>query len=212
MNRTTRGRAAIAFAICAAGMAATAPVALARTVLSTGHADVVAAKMRSGRLVSLVKDSTRGGTTVWRDPAGVTIRVVPKARTTLPAGLGFVGPSGSPAWLIPQVQRAGVIWAGWNTEEITTAMVRGSIAWTVSKVSGPGKLVVFQTGAFGHADVLFDSGRRMPQTQQIPLGTHAHGNWAFTKRGTYKFTYALAGRSTSGASLRAASTLTFVVG
>lgn len=200
---------ALAAGALAAGAAATP--AAARTVLSSGHVDAVAARIDGGRLISTLKDST-GGRTVWRDPSSVTIRVVAKARTTVPAGLGVVGRTGSPVWLIPQVQRSGVIWAGWNTEAVSSAQVRGAIRWTVSKISGPGRLVLFQSGSFGEADVLFTSGARLPQAISIPLGTHAHGNWAFTKPGTYKVAYALSARSASGKTLGDSSTLTFSVG
>ncbi|MDO8186848.1 choice-of-anchor M domain-containing protein [Conexibacter sp. JD483] len=197
-------------AVSVAAGAVAAPAAPARTVLSSGHVDAVAARIAGGRLVATLKDST-AGRTVWRDPASVTIRVVPQARTTIPGG-SVLGRRGGPAWLIPQVQRSGIVWAGWSTEEISGRQLRGPIRWTVRGVSGPGRLVVFQTGTFGAADVLFDSGRRMPQARAIALGTHAHGNWAFTARGSYRLAYTLSGRSPSGGTLSDSSTLTFSVG
>ncbi|MDW5598820.1 TIGR03773 family transporter-associated surface protein [Conexibacter stalactiti] len=213
LSTTTRSRSTALAALAAGAFAsaALAAPAAARTVLFSGHVDAVAARIDGGRLISTLKDST-GGRTVWRDPSTVTIRVVSKARTTVPAGLGVVGRKGSPVWLIPQVQRSGVIWAGWNTEAVGSAQVRGAIRWTVSRVSGPGKLVVFQSGSFGEADVLFNSGARLPQGISIPLGTHAHGNWAFTKPGTYTVAYRLSARSVSGTPLGDSSTLTFSVG
>lgn len=213
MLSTTRPRSVTLVALAAGALTAGAAAtpAAARTVLSSGHVDAVAARIDGGRLLSTLKDST-DGRTVWRDPSTVTIRVVSKARTTVPAGLGVVGRKGSPVWLIPQVQRSGVIWAGWNTEAVSSAQVRGAIRWTVSSVSGPGKLVLFQSGSFGEADVLFDSGARLPQGISIPLGTHAHGNWAFTRPGTYKVAYRLSARSASGKTLGDSSTLTFSVG
>jgi putative ABC transporter-associated repeat protein len=208
----TLSRRRIGATILAAGTVAAvaAPAASARVVLSSGHVDAVSARMVGGRLDAAFKDST-GSRTVWRDPASVTVRVVPQARTAIPGG-SVLGRRGGTAWLIPQVQRSGIIWAGWNTEEISSRQIRGSIRWTVRGISGPGRLVVFQTGTFGSADVLFDSARRMPQARSIPLGTHAHGNWAFTKRGTYRVSYTLSGRSASGKTLSDSSTLTFAVG
>lgn len=198
-----------AAALVAATLAAT-PAADARVVLSSGHVDAVAARISGGRLVAQLKDAT-SGRTVWRDPASVTLRVVPQARATIPAG-SVLGRRGGGAWLIPQVQRSGVIWAGWNTEEISARQLRGAVRWSVRSVRGPGRLVIFQTGTFGSADVLFDSGRRLPQARSIALGTHAHGNWAFTQRGTYRVAFTLSGRSPSGATLSDSATLTFAVG
>ncbi|MDO8183958.1 choice-of-anchor M domain-containing protein [Conexibacter sp. JD483] len=209
LSRRSIGAAGLTAVAVAAGAVAT-PAASARTVLSSGHVDAVAARIAGGRLVATLKDSTKGAT-VWRDPASVTIRVVPRARTTIPGG-SVLGRRGGTAWLIPQVQRSGIIWTGWNTEEVSSRQVRGPIRWTVRSISGPGRLVVFQTGTFGSADVLFDSSRRMPQARAIALGTHAHGNWAFTKRGTYRLAYTLSGRTPSGATVSDSSTLTFSVG
>jgi surface-anchored protein len=206
---TRRPTTVVALAAGALTAAVTTPAA-ARTVISNGHVDVVAARLSGGRLVSALKDST-SGRAVWRDPASVTIRVVPGARTTIPGG-SVLGRRGGRVWLIPQVQRSGVVWAGWSTEAVGARHLRGPIRWTVRGVSGPGRLVVFQTGTFGSADVLFDSGRRMPQARSIALGTHAHGNWAFTARGTYRVAYALSGRAPSGRTLGDSATLTFSVG
>jgi putative ABC transporter-associated repeat protein len=197
---------------CAGALLLAAPTAAeARTTISSGHVDAVSARIVGGKLHSLVKDGSRGRV-VWRDPASVTLRVVPQAAVTLPSGLGFVGRRGSRVWLIPQTQRAGIVWAGWNTEEIGASQARGGVRWTLRSVRGPGKVAIFQTGSFGASSVLFDSGRRLPQAVTIPVGTHAHGNWAFTKRGTYRLSYQLSARTASGRTLSDDATLTFRVG
>lgn len=206
-----RPRRLAALTACAAAALAAAPAAAEAVTISSGHVDAVSARISGGKLHSLVKDGSRGGV-VWRDPASVTIRVVPQAAVTLPSGLGFVGPRGSRAWMIPQVQRSGIVWAGWNTEEISSRAVRGGVRWTLRSVRGPGKVAIFQTGSFGASSVLFDSGRRLPQAITIPTGTHAHGNWAFTKRGTYRLGYRLSARTTSGRTLSDDATLTVRVG
>lgn len=206
-NRPARRLAAI----CAAVLLTAAPAAEARTTISSGHVDAVAARLSGGRLQSVVKDGS-SGRVVWRDPADVTIRVVPRAAITLPSGLGFLGRRGSRAWLIPQVQRDGIVWAGWNTEEIAAGDVRGGVRWTLRRVQGPGKVAIFQTGSFGDSSVLFDSGRGLPQSTTIPIGTHAHGNWAFTKPGSYRLTYRLSARSASGTTVSDDATLAFRVG
>lgn len=210
-SRRPRRRAA---AGCAAALLIAAPAAAeARTTISSGHVDAVSARIVGGRLQSVLKDGSRGpGRVVWRDPAAVTLRVVPKAAVTLPSGLGFVGRRGSRVWMIPQVQRDGIVWAGWNTEEIGAGDVRGGVRWTLRRVTGPGKVAIFQTGSFGESTILFDSARRLPQATTIPVGTHAHGNWAFTKRGTYRLGYRLSARSASGRTLSDDATLTFRVG
>lgn len=184
-----------------------------KTLLRTGHIDAISARISGGKLKTLVKDATKGNNHVkWRKPASVTVRVLPKARVKLPSGIGFVGPAGSSAWMIPQIEKPGVIWAGWNTEAVDASQVRGDVKWHLRKVNGPGKLVIFQTGSFGESDVIFNSAKRLPQTLSIPLGTHAHANWAFTRKGVYRMTYAMSARSPSGKRLLDTATLAFKVG
>jgi putative ABC transporter-associated repeat protein len=197
--------------IASAAALAPAGTAHAKVTLADGHVDVGAVRIVDGKLRSYVKDAT-AGRVVWRDPSTVVIRVVDKARVRLPSGMGFIGRPGQAVWMIPQVQKRGIIWAGWNTEEISSRQVRGGIAWKLRKVSGPGRVVVFQTGSFGSEDVLFNSRRGLPQTYTIPAGTHAHGNWAFTKKGTYTMRFSMSVRTPSGQRRRDNAALTFKVG
>jgi putative ABC transporter-associated repeat protein len=188
------------------------PAASAATI-STGHVDAVAGRIVDGRLRMFVKDSSAGsGRARWRSPSAVTIRVGGRARVRLPRGLSFVGNAGSTAWLIPQVQRSGVVWVGWNTTALSTRQLRGPVRWSLRRVTGPGRAVIYQTGSFGNASVLFSSARRMPQSVSVPLGVHAHGNWAFTRRGTYRMSFMLRGTSRKGRALKATGTLRIRVG
>ena len=211
-RRPTRRRSTLPIpllaSLAALGSAATAD---AKVTLADGHVDVGSARIVDGKLRSYVKDATRGRV-VWRNPSTVVIRVVDKARVSLPSGMSFIGRRGQTVWMIPQVQKRGIIWAGWNTEEIASRQIRGGVGWTLRKVSGPGRVVLFQTGSFGDEDVLFNSGRRMPQTYTIPPGVHAHGNWAFTRQGTYKLRFTMSIRTRSGRQQRVGATLTYRVG
>lgn len=193
--------------------AALAPAAAgAKTVvLADGHIDAGSARIVHGKLHSYIKDAT-GPTVIWRDPASVVIRVVNGAKVKLPSGMSFIGSAGQTVWMIPQVQKQGVIWAGWNTEEITSKQIRGGITWKLRKVTGPGRVVLFQTGSFGDEHVLFNSGHRLPQSYVIPPGTHAHGNWAFTKKGTYKMAFTMSITTASGKHQSDDATLTYKVG
>jgi putative ABC transporter-associated repeat protein len=203
---------AAALVLPAAGPLAATP-ASAATTISSGHVDAVSGRIVKGRLRMFVKDASTGsGRVQWRDPSTVTLRLTDRAKVELPGGLSFVGSTGSSAWLIPQVQRSGVVWAGWNTEELSTKQLRGPVRWSLRKVTGPGRAVIYQTGSFGDASVLFTSAKRFPQSTSVPLGVHVHGNWAFTKRGTYRMSFALQGTSRAGRSLKANGTLRIRVG
>lgn len=180
-------------------LSTTAAPAGAAVVLDDGHVDY-GARIIAGELQSQIKDGTKTGPPVWREPAEVLFSLGPGAQTTLPqkSKFGFLGPPGTTLWMIPQVQRAGVLWAGWNTEEISPAQVSGEVSWGLEAVEGPGRVAVFQTGAFGDPDVIFDSGDGLPDSRAIPLGTHAHGNWAFTAAGDYRLTFTMSAERAGG--------------
>ncbi|TDD46476.1 LPXTG cell wall anchor domain-containing protein, partial [Kribbella antibiotica] len=160
------------------------------TTLTSGHADY-AVRLVAGALQSRIKDGTKPGTPVWRDPKAVTIRLTSAAGTTSPGGaFGFLGPKGTQVWQIPQTQKDGVVWLGWNTEELKPGQIPGdSVTWRLDKVSGPGRVSVFEFNSFGQPQIVFNSADGLPDTYRIPIGTHAHGNWSFTKPGTYNLTF-----------------------
>jgi surface-anchored protein len=175
------------------------PAPASAQVLSEGHVDY-AARVVDGQLRSLVKDGTRGGEPVWREPGDVVFAIGSAARTTVPSGPrgAFLGRPGDQVWMIPQVQRPGVLWAGWNTEELSPAQIDGPLTWTLAAVDGPGDVAVFQTGAFGDIDILFRSNDGLPDARAIALGTHAHGNWSFSREGEYRLTFTMTARRTTG--------------
>lgn len=183
----------------------------AAVTLRSGHADY-GAQIVGGKLQSQIKDSTRSKV-VWRDPSDVVIALDSKARYTLPDrdNVRFLGHPGTKLWMIPQTQRSGVIWLGWNTEAIASRQLRGGVAWTLERSSGPGRVAVFQTGSFGDADVLFDSNRSRPGSRTLPVGVHAHANWAFSRAGTYRLRFRVTATARSGASLSDTATLTVQV-
>lgn len=187
------------------------PATATAQVLADGHVDY-AARIIDGRLRSLVKDGTRSGTTVWREPSAVTFSVGDGARTTVPSSAPLLGRTGDTVWVLPQVQRAGVLWAGWNTEALTSAQVDGPVAWRLDAVDGPGDVTVFQTGVFGEPDVLFRTADGLPDTREVPVGTHAHGNWVFTREGAYRLTFTMSARLQGGETVQDTQTLPVTVG
>jgi surface-anchored protein len=46
----------------------------------------------------------------------------------------------------------------------------------------------------------------------VPLGTHAHGNWVFTREGAYRLTFTMSARLTGGATSQDTQTLAVQVG
>jgi surface-anchored protein len=200
--------AAIAAASATGASAQAAPV-----VLADGHVDY-AARMVGGVLRSQIKDGTQGADrVVWREPADVVFELRAAAKTTVPADarLRFLGGAGAATWTIPQVQRQGILWAGWNTEELSAADVSGPLRWTLTSVQGPGTVAVFQTGSFGDPDVFFNSGDGLPDSRTVPLGTHAHGNWAFSAPGSYQLAFAMTATRPGGQTTSDTQTLNVLV-
>jgi putative ABC transporter-associated repeat protein len=180
-------------------------------VLGNGHVDY-GARISGGRLQSLIKDGTQTGRTTWREPAKVIFHLTPAARTTIPSGFGFLGGAGSAIWQIPQTQKAGILWLGWNTEEISASQARGGVSWRLDRVTGPGRLAIYEFTTFGQPRVIFNSGDGLPDSTSIPLGTHAHGNWAFTREGIYRLTFTQSVALAGGGTSTDTETVTFAVG
>jgi surface-anchored protein len=190
----------------------TAPPAAAPVVLDDGHVDY-AVRLEDGVLRSRIKDGTVAGTTEWRDPASTVLHLTSAGATEVPdGGFDFLGAAGTPIWQIPQTQQAGLLWLGWNTEELSAADVRGDVTWTLDAVDGPGELAVFDYDAFGSPQVVFNSRDGVGDSHEIALGTHAHGNWAFTAEGAYRITSTHTATLTSGETVSDTRTALVAVG
>ncbi|WP_170208505.1 TIGR03773 family transporter-associated surface protein [Micromonospora pisi] len=182
-------------------------------VLNQGHVDY-AVRVVNGRLVSQVKDGTTTNGTTWRSPAQVVFQLKPAAAVTVPPGgqFDFLGAASSTVWQIPQTQNQNLLWAGWNTEELKASQVSGPVTWKLSGVSGPGAIAVYQLDAFGKPAVVFNSADGLPDSYDIALGTHAHGNWAFTKQGVYRLTFTHSAKLASGTTSTDTQVMTVAVG
>ena len=207
------GATAEAGAARAAAAGTTAPAAAGRRVISDGHVDM-GPQLDGGALrIRLKDDSTTPPT--WRETADVTLKVTDKARIDVPSGAdyAFLGKAGEKVYLLPESQQAGIVWPGWNTQhESLVKGTRGNVVWRLKQVGGPGEFKLFLTGPFGTPKVIFDSAKTLPQQLGIAPNTHAHGNWAFTKAGTYQLSVEMTATTTAGRSVSDTRTLTIAVG
>ncbi|MDW5329565.1 TIGR03773 family transporter-associated surface protein [Plantactinospora sp. KLBMP9567] len=182
-----------------------------RKVISDGHVDM-GPQLTGDTWTIRLKDDTVSPA-VWRELSDVVLHVKDKAKTTVPAGADFLGREGDTVWLLPQAQQSGIVWPGWNTQhESVVGAVRGNVLWTLRGVDGPGRFVLFLTGSFGSADVLFDSAESLPQRLSIPPNTHAHGNWGFSKPGLYRLEVQMSGTTNAGKAVTDTRTLTIAIG
>ncbi|HWR86443.1 MAG TPA: choice-of-anchor M domain-containing protein, partial [Rhodoglobus sp.] len=187
-------------------------------VLSSGHVDFSAIRDAFGGFRAVVKEDVSGPNTM-REPSGVVFWVGPQAATTLPdrPAYGAVGAPGSRVWLIPQTQRADIVWLGWNTEFLLPAT---DVRWTLDAMEGPGEFVVYRDTAFGDAiDLIMSSSSK--HSYVIPTnrdaqgnatrGAHVHGNWVFTEQGVYRLTFTYSA-TLDGRTVSDTETLTIAVG
>jgi surface-anchored protein len=192
---------------------AAATPATGRKVFADGHVDM-GPQLDGNAWRIRIRDDT-GSPPVWRELSDVVLHAVDKAKIKVPSGshYAFLGPAGSDVWLLPQAQRPGIVWPGWNTQDPSVVGgTRGDVTWRLTKVDGPGQVKLFLTGSFGKPDVLFDSAKALPQQMGIPPNTHAHGNWAFTKPGVYHLGVRMTGTTKAGKSLTDTRTLNVAVG
>ncbi|TDC78137.1 cell wall anchor protein [Micromonospora sp. KC606] len=183
----------------------------ARQVIADGHVDM-GPQLAGNAWTIRIKDD-RTSPAVWREIADVVLQVKDNAKITVPAGADALGKPGDTVWLLPQSQQAGIVWPGWNTQHPSVVSgVKGNVTWALKGVNGPGRFALYLTDSFGKADVLFDSAKAFPQQLSVPLNTHAHGNWAFSKPGLYRLAVQMSGTTTGGKAVTDTKTLTIAVG
>ncbi|MCO8277790.1 choice-of-anchor M domain-containing protein [Actinoplanes sp. TRM 88003] len=209
-------RAALAVVTAVAVTLITGTPALAAPVtLTSGHVDVLDVDYAApGTLTLNVNDGT-GTTPVERNPADVIFQVPAAAKVTVPSGSAwsFLGTAGSTAWVLPQTNVSGLLWAGWNTEEIPANVLQNnSLTFKLSSVSGPGRVSVYTVSA-GTPAKLFDSSDGLPDTRTVARNAHTHANWGFTQSGTYTVTFEVTARlaSTGATVSTGAKAFTFTV-
>lgn len=184
-----------------------------RVVIGDGHVDL-GPRIVDGRWILQIRDDTVEPPR-WRDPSDVVLQARGAARLEIPSGrqFAFLGRAGEPVWLLPQVQRDGVLWPGWNTQapEIVDEVVR-EVTWRLHGVRGPGRFALFSTQDFGAPRLLFSSARPYPQELGIDVDTHVHGNWAFSAPGTYLLDVEMLAATRGHGAVSARDTLRVFVG
>ena len=172
--------------------------------LDRGHIDAFNVTADGGELtLDLKEDAT--GTHVRRAPEDVELVVGEDAYTDRTAEVSEIGKAG---YLLPQTQRAELIWPGWDTQGARDV---GAIDLEFVEVTGPGEVHLFQTGSFGSLDAVLEGGATRVESgaviaQQEPA--HVHANWLFTEPGTYQMRVVAKG----GGSSSNEATYTWVVG
>lgn len=186
-----------------------------RVVLDDGHIDY-GPTLNTGEWIVQIHDDT-AQPSYWRMPQDVVARVNDSSKLTAPddPAYAFLGlEPGEEVWVIPQVRRPGVIWAGWNTQEphVLDSLSMGTTQRIVG-VDGPGSLSVYlQAGNFGEPQPLWSTLDAFPQESWIEVNTHTHANWVFSEPGVYLVMLEFEGQLIDGSTVVARDTLRFAVG
>lgn len=126
-------------------------------------------------------------------PGEVLIRVGPTAALAggvpaSPAATAFFGAAGTPLWVLPVTQQAGLPFLGIGAEEMDPADWSSAITLSLDGVQGPGQIFVWDTGAFGELIPRMSSRDGIGAGDSLPVevGSHAHYFWAFSAPGEYQ--------------------------
>ncbi|MGB0579579.1 MAG: choice-of-anchor M domain-containing protein [Limisphaerales bacterium] len=147
------------------------------------------------------------------------------ARTVVPAsGFSDLGAApGNPVWILPQTQNPDITFLGYRTDdidptEITALFGTAFIGLKVTEVRGSGPdrggfFSAYQTG-LGSPVFQYTSANGLDNgdvVAPIPLGAHAHFNWAFTKPGEYQVKFEAEGDHKTGGVTNGSGAFTFFV-
>jgi putative ABC transporter-associated repeat protein len=189
--------------------------ATGRAVLETGHVDI-GPRLRDGKWSIQIHDD-HAVPSVWREPADTVLRIRDTARQQVPTdeAYAFLGEkSGTEVHVIPQTEKQGVVWVGWNTQDpgVLGAIDRG-VTMSLRGVQGPGNVTVFlQSGNLGAPQVLWSSAKPYPQPMWVETNTHTHANWVFGKPGSYLLAVDITADLADGSTATASTVLRLAVG
>lgn len=158
----------------------------ARGNANDGHFDL-GPIVDNGTIYARVKDD-RTQPAQWLDPSDLTFGLGKAAAIQAPAALSFVAPAGKKVWMVQQSQQKNVPWIGMNSQHPSIlSETTGDVTFTLESVEGPGKVAVFESGAFGSGvgEIVFNGSG---SSYTIGANTHAHHNWVFTEAGEYRLT------------------------
>ncbi|MDR5700865.1 choice-of-anchor M domain-containing protein [Agromyces aerolatus] len=196
-----------------------APPSISKQVVGAVHTDTVSAYLDSGSLVLASRaDLDVDGDGVAEvgtrlDPADVLFHLAEHGRAAVPesADYRFLGASGAPIWLAPQIQDHSLIWPGFSTEDpaLSGQVDQRQLSVRMLSATGPGEVEIFlQDG--GNVRRVFSSTADLPGWQ-TGVPQHTHMNWAFTQAGTYELEFEMSG-VVAGRQQSASNRYTFVVG
>ena len=160
----------------------------AKALLTRGHTDVFAL-VPNGPTISLVakEDVTTPGAPTYHNPAKLVLGVADAAKTSATEKIEGVGTAG---YALPQSEDPALLWPGWDSNALAPLRPT-AIRLVVDEVSGPGRVLLWRSAAFGATSPIFEQGSLEAAPGRSILQSapaHEHANWLFTAAGTYSLT------------------------
>ena len=98
----------------------------------------------------------------------------------------FLGSAWDPIAILPQVEEEGILFLGLASDELEAGVFEGDkVEIQLAQLYGPGEFALYSVDTFGTPMPLLSSMDENLKSMDMPVGGHAHYNWAFTEPGTY---------------------------
>lgn len=165
-----------------------------KKILSDGHVDIKAS-LKNGKLGLALKDETgqldRKATERNLNDVAFTVSDQAKFHRSdamMDPALDFIGEAGSAFYGVPQTQIPGIIWPGYNTQDVDFSQLKGGVKLHIEPKTMPdqGHFGMYQQSGLGGIEPILDS-QKGQDTIDVTYGTHVHANWVFTQPGNYIF-------------------------
>ena len=107
----------------------------------------------------------------------------------------FLGNSWDPIAILPQVEDENLLFLGLASDELEAGVFDGDqVEIQLIGLDGPGEFALYSVDTFGAANAILSSVDESLKTLAMPIGDHAHYNWAFTEPGYYEVKLAVSGK------------------
>ena len=118
------------------------------------------------------------------------------AQVNIPANANyaFLGPAGSPMWILPQSQNTSLPYLGYSTEDIPNGVFNNPMQLELISVEGPGNFFMWSVSGAGQppaVKMIATNGVVLPPFHKAdkPVQDHEHDNWGFSTNGLYRVTF-----------------------
>ncbi|MBL9170966.1 MAG: choice-of-anchor M domain-containing protein [Verrucomicrobiales bacterium] len=139
-------------------------------------------------------------------PDAAVLNLPPLTQRVVPTNtaFAFLGPVGTPVWVLPGVENPKLLFLGLAAEEIEKGLfVNDELRFTLKGVEGPGHFALYSIDGFGVPQVHMNSGDGITaaDVKSILARSHEDFNWSFTAPGLYRVKFQASGTLVAGSRL-----------